>query len=147
MNNVKFDIATEKDALDVYLIDSDYEYEGYSLDSIKDCLKTENNLNIIARINNDAIGYISLSFVLDESELLKIVVKKNYRGKGIGKLLLNEAIQYLKERSIKTIFLEVRKSNCVAIGLYENMGFKKISERQNYYGVGEDANIYRLSLE
>lgn len=147
MNNVKFEVASEKDASEIYLIDSDYEYECYSLDSIKDSLKAENNLNLIARINNDAVGYISFSSVLDEAELLKIVIKKNYRRKGIGKLLLKEAIQYLKARGLKTVFLEVRKSNCAAIVLYENMGFEKINERQNYYGIGEDANIYRLSLE
>jgi ribosomal-protein-alanine N-acetyltransferase len=38
-----------------------------------------------------------------------------------------------KDRNVQSIFLEVRESNAVAIAMYEQFGFIKISTRKKYY--------------
>lgn len=52
------------------------------------------------------------------------------RGKGLGKKLLQEAINYCKERGFKFIFLETTGDQHTAIGMYQKAGFKKISEQE-----------------
>ena len=78
-----------------------------------------------------------------------MTVKKNKQSKGIGKLILI----HLKELCLKTgihyIFLEVRRSNRIAINLYERIGFNETGIRKNYYKteIGkEDAILMGLSL-
>ncbi len=54
-------------------------------------------------------------------------VDKNYRGCGIGRLLVEDCLKSAKEHSFKILqFNAVVASNVVAQKLYEKMGFKKI---------------------
>lgn len=98
------------------------------------------------------IGHIYLSLAAGEAELLLLVIANNRQGKGLGKLLLNAAIDRLK-RHARQFFLEVRASNQAAIALYESIGFNQIGERRNYYPAGngqknaENALIYALELD
>lgn len=65
-------------------------------------------------------------------------VSPDYRERGIGKLLLEACEERLP---MKTIRLSVRASNQVAIGLYENAGYTKVSEWPRYYQDGEAAIV------
>jgi ribosomal-protein-alanine N-acetyltransferase len=65
---------------------------------------------------------------------------------GLSKLLLDDFIKFCKFNGIEKIFLEVKDSNKVAIALYENFGFKKISQRKNYYSDGSNADIMILEI-
>jgi ribosomal-protein-alanine N-acetyltransferase len=146
MDELDLKVAEIDDAVLIHFIDSEYQHENYSFNMIKNTLKDKNCINIITYQNNVAIGYISYNCVLDEAELLKIVVLKNFRSRGFGKKIMLKSIEILKNKNIKTIILEVRKNNDIALKLYEKVGFIKIHERQKYYRDGEDAYIYKLSL-
>jgi ribosomal-protein-alanine N-acetyltransferase len=52
---------------------------------------------------------------------------------------LQHVFEKFKEHRVA--FLEVRKSNTAAIGLYERFNFKRIHIRKKYYSDGEDAII------
>jgi ribosomal-protein-alanine N-acetyltransferase len=68
-----------------------------------------------------------------------IAVHPDRRGEGIGRALLERALSTLSEaRSIK---LEVRESNRVAIDLYRDYGFEPLRRRPRYYDDGEDAVV------
>lgn len=49
-----------------------------------------------------------------------------YRGKGIGNLLMKESVRRLKNQKIDTVFLEVVTKNKPAIASYENAGFRAV---------------------
>lgn len=53
-----------------------------------------------------------------------IFVKKEFRGKGIGKILLEKAQSYCREKGYSRILLMVAVNNKTALGLYNKMGFK-----------------------
>lgn len=61
-----------------------------------------------------------------------ISLYKEYRGLGIGTLLMRELIERLKARGYKQTSLAVQKDN-YARRLYENMGFKIAAELQEEY--------------
>lgn len=92
-------------------------------------------------------GFIlfDLNLVDSFAHLLKILVNPDNRGFKIGKNLLNEAIRVLKERGIRTFFLEVEEENIVARNLYESMGFKVIHKKKQFYSNGGTAIIMTLS--
>jgi len=53
-----------------------------------------------------------------------VAVHPDWRGQGIGRALVEEAVQKAARRGAAWIGLEVRQDNDVAIGLYERMGFE-----------------------
>ncbi len=61
-----------------------------------------------------------------------------YRGRGIGELLLSACEKQLKASRIR---LCVRVSNAPAIHLYEKTGYKRVGLWQGYYNDGEDAIV------
>lgn len=85
-----------------------------------------------------------LNVVDSFAHLLKILVNPESRGLKIGQDLLNEAIIILKERGIKSFFLEVEEDNVVARNLYEKMSFKVIHKKKHFYSNGGTAIIMTL---
>jgi ribosomal-protein-alanine N-acetyltransferase len=87
-----------------------------------------------------------LNIVDSFAHLLKILVNPESRGLKIGKDLLSEAIIILKERGIKTFFLEVEEDNLVARNLYEKIGFTVIHKKKYFYSNGGTAIIMTLCV-
>jgi ribosomal-protein-alanine N-acetyltransferase len=60
-------------------------------------------------------------------------VLPEYRGLGIGELLMRSLMAAAKTRGAKKMTLEVRKSNYIAQNLYSKLGFEPIGIRRGYY--------------
>ena len=87
---------------------------------------------------NTIIAYAVFLDMVDVYEMIKIAVKKEFRGKKYGSIFLKSLINNFD----KSIFLEVRENNTYAIKLYENTGFKTVNIRKNYYrDTGENAIV------
>ncbi len=94
------------------------------------------------------LGYAVALTVLDESEILNIAVDPEFRGHGVGGLLLDAALAEVKERGAVAVFLEVRESNEAARKLYRSRGFEELSRRRGYYRMPvEDALVLRRALQ
>ncbi len=52
-----------------------------------------------------------------------VIVDEDYRGQGIGELLIQSAIMHLGRRGANTVRINVRKDAAGAIKLYERIGF------------------------
>lgn len=95
------------------------------------------------------VGFIDFACIPHhEVHLLNIAVHPDYRNLGIGKALLDECILIAKKRQVKSIWLEVRVTNLIAIDLYKKSGFQITGIRKGYYSDnGEDAYLMTLKLE
>lgn len=102
---------------------------------------------IIAKINREIVGFAGVIDTVDQLEITNIVVRKDFRKKGIGNELLTELIKLAKENGKEKITLEVNNTNLVAIKLYEKNGFKNVGFRKKYYNNTYDANIMTLKLK
>ena len=100
---------------------------------LKEELESENSSYLIARMNDEIIGFAGIKVVLDEADIMNIVIKKNYRNQGIGTLLLENLISLAKRLNLKSLSLEVSEKNLPAIHLYQNFGFESLGVRKNYY--------------
>ena len=95
---------------------------------------------------NNIIGYIGIWTLLDECQINKIAVMPEKRKIGIGKTILNHAIELTRDMGVKSWYLEVRESNTAAQALYRSAGFSSVGTRKNYYiNPVEDAVL--MSLE
>lgn len=92
-----------------------------------------NDFSLVAKENNNIVGYVLLSRVLDESTIEDITVDTQHRNKGIARHLMEALFALADKMQQQSIFLEVRCSNKPAINLYRSMGFELIGERKNYY--------------
>lgn len=84
---------------------------------------------LICRLSSRAVGYIALCFGYSielngrEAFVDELFVDEEYRGRGIGSLLLDTAIDFLQENKIAALHLEVARENSAAIELYGKRGF------------------------
>ena len=123
--------------------------EAWSLESIQDVLRYDNNIYFVAR--DDKIGkvvaFAGIMVIVDEAELLNIAVIDGYRGQRIAQRLLSRLITSAVERNAYRMLLEVRQSNEAARSFYRKNGFHDIGERKRYYSNPiEDAIIMEKLL-
>ncbi|MBU0910025.1 MAG: ribosomal protein S18-alanine N-acetyltransferase [Proteobacteria bacterium] len=93
------------------------------------------------------VGYICCRSVAGEGEILKFTVIQDFRGQGVGNLLLQSALQRMAEEGASRCYLEVRDSNTIARNLYEKFGFRQIGYRRDYYSSPREAAVvYKLNI-
>ncbi len=98
----------------------------------------------VITVENEVVAYGGFWQIFDEGHITNVAVKKEFRQKGLGTLLMNTLIEEAKKREICSMTLEVRLSNISAQRLYEKFGFGSAGVRPKYYADGEDAVIMWL---
>ena len=84
----------------------------------------------VAKVDNRVVGRVSLLFTVSTAlggrvALLEdMVVSSNYQNRGIGKALLDHAIEYAKAQQIERITLLTDQSNQKAQKFYSSFGFE-----------------------
>lgn len=113
-----------------------------------DCIRV--GYNCWVYMEQDAlISYGLVSVAANEAHVLNLCVAPHAQGHGHGKRMLYKLIALAEEREARSIFLEVRESNVVALNLYEKEGFNRIGLRKGYYPVEdgrEDALVFAREL-
>jgi ribosomal protein S18 acetylase RimI-like enzyme len=94
---------------------------------------------LVSEYEKEIVGAILFSIVKNpKDDILKdrefgyieeMIVKESFRGKGIGKKLLNHAIEDFKSRGIKELEIDVWDNNKIGKGFYEGQEFKTIRKR------------------
>ncbi|WP_457644187.1 GNAT family N-acetyltransferase [Persephonella sp.] len=128
-NNYKKDIINT--LFEAYL---DYpEYGEPSYKSAKryiNWLKNHSTLFKLAFYGDELAGFVVADANWKDlhgrevGEIHELAVKKKFWGKGIGKILLEEALKHLKEKGKKEIGLWVGRKNKKAIDFYKKYGFQ-----------------------
>ena len=114
-----------------FLITDFDDFWNYSI--LKDELSNANSYYLVAKLDNEILGFAGIKYVLNDADIMNIVVKKSKRKSGIGSLLLKNIIELCKKLNISTLFLEVNEKNLPAISLYKKFGFEEVGFRKNYY--------------
>ena len=127
------------------ILSSDFDdFWNYSV--FKDELNNENSKYIVAKQNDDIVGFAGIWIAIDEAHITNIVTKKVFRNNGIGSLLLKNLINLAISLNLRIITLEVNEKNLPAIKLYEKFGFDNLGIRKNYYNNSENAIIMTKEL-
>lgn len=88
------------------------------------------------------MGYVGMWIVLDEGHITNLAIHPDYRRHGVAHKIMTELLAVSKEKGIRYLTLEVRRSNTPAQELYQKMGFVHMGVRRKYYlDNNEDALI------
>ncbi len=88
------------------------------------------------------IGDGGFWLVVDEAHISTIASDTQWRGRGIGELMLLAMVERSIELGAAQVTLEVRVSNTVAQSLYRKYGFEMVGRRPRYYRDNdEDADL------
>ena len=122
---------TDLENIKEILISDFDDFWNYSI--LKDELSSTNSYYLVAKSDNEILGFAGIKYVLNDADIMNIVVKKSKRKSGIGSLLLKNIIELCKKLNVSTLFLEVNEKNLPAISLYKKFGFEEVGFRKNYY--------------
>ena len=102
----------------------------------------EHSYFFVAEEAEQLIGLLGYWFIIDECHISTVAVRPEWRRRGVGQSLLSFALAHSVKLGALMATLEVRRSNAVAIDLYQKFGFKIVGQRKRYYrDNGEDALI------
>ncbi|MFX1498163.1 MAG: GNAT family N-acetyltransferase [Promethearchaeota archaeon] len=76
---------------------------------------------VIAELRIDPFG-------TSEGYIKQVFLKEEYRGKGIGELLIKKAIEHLRKIKVEKIKVNIKEQAKLAAQLYAKMHFKKVYE-------------------
>ena len=91
---------------------------------------------VLAMDDEKPIGFCE--YVKEDKRLFlsKLYAEKAHRGKGIGKQLFLNCLQFAKDNSLKSIYLTVNKYNTPSYEIYLHLGFKVVDAVVNDIGNG-----------
>ncbi len=98
----------------------------YSLDSLKNQINQKQHKFKLAKSGEDFLGFLSYEINFQGScktKIHKIYILPLAQGKGVGKLLIQAAMDAARKADNSFLYLNVNKYNTRAISFYERFGF------------------------
>lgn len=124
---------TVDDVNDVLFIEQHQNPNPWTRQIFIDCLNVRYPSYVLCDTNQDIVGFLMTSLMVDELHLLNIAISPSYRRQGLGSRLIDFLKNKAESYNAKQIILEVRESNTAAIQLYQLHQFKQIGIRKDYY--------------
>jgi len=113
-----------------------------------DCIKLStqdpDTIVLVAMDGGKMAGCVVGMIVEDgHGEIASIAVTKDYRGQGLGRVLLESVSESLCKQGADRLVLQVRPDNESAIRMYETSGFVKTALLPHYYEDGDAMEMTR----
>jgi ribosomal protein S18 acetylase RimI-like enzyme len=110
---------------------SNYALRAFTPKNIRSTIQDKNRIILIAENNNHLVGHVEIALnekcpvelENDCPEIAVLYVLERFMGKGIGKMLLHEAIEKIKELGYKSTWLTVYHKNHKALEFYQRNHF------------------------
>jgi diamine N-acetyltransferase len=126
-----------------------YLERAFNLKQLEKELSNISSQFFFVYFNNEVAGYLKVNTndaqseeMGDESlEIERIYVKKEFQKHGLGKYLLNKAIEMAMERNKQKIWLGVWEKNENAVAFYKKMGFVQTGAHSFYMGDEEQTDF------
>ncbi|MFA4934402.1 MAG: N-acetyltransferase [Candidatus Methanoperedens sp.] len=125
-----------------------FKEETFPKKQLRYLLFKAKSIVLVAALEGKLIGsmIILLRAHISNARIYSLNVHPEYRRIGIASLLMDTALEFLKERGFKKITLEVGVNNKAARNLYRSKGFLADKILYKYYKNGDDALHLVLKL-
>lgn len=123
----------EKDSEQIAKLEKDIFKDAWTQAGIEETWKEPHSFIVVAKEEEEVVGYCIVYCVLDEAEIAKIAVKETKRQEGVGGRLLETTEKKCLERKATRMLLEVRESNVAARNFYVKQKFAEDGIRKNFY--------------
>ncbi len=102
----------------------------------------------VARLDNKIIGALLLLKTRPKTmEIMNVSVYEEYRNRGIGKRLINAAIELSKESKIKTLEIGTGNPGLAQMMLYQKCGFRIVGVEPDYFRKNHAERIFENGIE
>ena len=126
-----------------------YLERAFNLKQLEKELSNISSQFFFVYFNNEVAGYLKVNTndaqseeMGDESlEIERIYIRNKFQKHGLGKYLLNKAMEIAMERNKKKIWLGVWEKNENAIAFYKKMGFVQTGAHSFYMGDEEQIDF------
>ena len=127
-----------------------YLKENFSYEKMTYEINNSYSKFYIVENNDDVVAYMKINSdkaQIEEGhnntiEVQRIYVLEDFKGKRIGKALIQKAMEIGKESKVDYLWLGVWEHNIKAIGFYEKLGFKKFDT--HIFKLGDDEQVDHL---
>ena len=130
-------LASDDEMQDVAALHAETFAHGWSVDEITRLSRRPGATVWLAREEGRGrdrpLGFLILSQIADEAEIISVGVAHKARRRGVGDALVRHAVREAQAGRAKQLFLEVDETNAAAVALYRRAGFAQIGERTAYY--------------
>lgn len=103
-------------------------YYDATTDALYELFQKQGSIYFVAEKNNQLIGgagiYPSPGLPPETCELVKMYLHSAARGKGIGKMLIDKALQFASDAGYRKVYIETMPELRKAMSVYEKFGFK-----------------------
>jgi len=108
------------------IIENVKEYSKEIFKEFDKKINSKKNYWIIAEIEKELVGFANVQTFKKYGWLDRNYIKKEFRGKGIGKRLTEERMKWLRKNKIKEIYAKVFIENKPSLNNLKNFGFEPI---------------------
>jgi len=84
----------------------------------------------VAVVDTSVVGFVGLDLEKEEAEIEPIVVRKDWRNRGVGELLVEKAICEAQKKGVKFLNVMPVARNAKAMQFFRKMGFRNLGRVQ-----------------
>lgn len=126
-----------------------YLDQAFDMSKLRDELSNRDSVFYFLYVDGQLSGYLKLNedsaqtdiYDPQSLEIERIYLTKELRGKGLGSILMNKAIDVGQKRNKSYIWLGVWEKNEKAISFYKNNGFYVIGKHPFFMGEEEQTDF------
>jgi ribosomal-protein-alanine N-acetyltransferase len=100
----------------------------------------------VAELSGKVIGYVVCSLSSCGGEIDSIAVDQRFRGRGVGRRLVELTLENLRQKDMRKCALKVRTTNEAALHFYQDMGFHILKKLGDYYAPQIEAYLMGMDL-
>lgn len=102
----------------------------------------------IALLNNKTIGvYVVVKLSHDAYELKNVAIDEEHQGQGVGKMLVLDAIERVRQREAKKIEVGTGNSSLSQLALYQKCGFRIIGVEKDFFVKNYPEEIFENGIK
>lgn len=118
--------------------------EPWTLRMFQDEIRMARSYFYVGFLGEELAVYGGFWLVVDEAHITSVAVKDIYRGRGLGRKLMDHLLDEAEVAGAVRATLEVRVSNQVARNLYVSLGFRPVGIRKGYYPKNNEDAVVML---
>jgi GNAT superfamily N-acetyltransferase len=117
-------VRTDEELELVYAIRSEvFDREQHLTTWVRDYPEDTQSVNVLAWIDGEAVGTGRVSLWGDEAQIAWVAVRKPYRGRGVGRAIMEYLLRWAQEHGARIATLNAQTH---ALEFYRKLGFRPI---------------------
>ncbi|MDI3339556.1 MAG: GNAT family N-acetyltransferase [Sphaerobacter sp.] len=84
------------------------------------------SFHVLAALDGETVGTGRITFYGDEGQIVWVAVRKSYRGRGVGRAVMEHLLRLAREQGSRLVTLNAQTH---ALSFYESLGFRPIGSR------------------